>query len=79
MAKPAELVLSIARSLVDHPEAVKTRWVESEKGNYVEISVVPGDRGKIIGRQGRTIQSIRDLLTAAYAENDGKVGAEIHE
>jgi predicted RNA-binding protein YlqC (UPF0109 family) len=60
-----ELVESIAKALVDHPEAVQVRSVEGEQVTVLELSVAPDDLGKVIGRQGRTEKSIRTLLGAA--------------
>ena len=60
-----ELVESIARALVDHPEQVQVRSVEGEQVTVLELKVAPDDLGKVIGRQGRTAKSIRTLLGAA--------------
>lgn len=64
-----ELVEWIARALVDEPEAVT---VEERPGatTVFELSVAPGDLGKVIGRQGRTAKALRTLL-AARAEIEG--------
>ena len=60
-----ELVEYIARSLVDSPDEV----VVKEAGDAViELSVADADRGKIIGRKGRTAHAIRVLLAAASPE-----------
>jgi predicted RNA-binding protein YlqC (UPF0109 family) len=60
-----ELVESIAKALVDHPEEVKVKSVEGEQVTVLELRVHPEDLGKVIGRQGRTAKSIRTLLGAA--------------
>jgi predicted RNA-binding protein YlqC (UPF0109 family) len=60
-----ELVESIARALVDHPEQVQVHSVEGEQVTVLELKVAPDDLGKVIGRQGRTAKSIRTLLGAA--------------
>lgn len=79
MASPAEFVVSVAKSLTDQPDKVSARWVESPEGHFVELTVAPEDRGKIIGRRGRTIQSLRRLATAAFAQNGEEVGVELAE
>ena len=56
------LVQVIARALVDQPESVQVS--EPEPGR-VELQVAPDDIGKVIGKDGRTAQSIRTLLSAA--------------
>ena len=65
-----ELVAYLAEALVDEPEAVT---VEERPGasTVYELSVAPGDLGKVIGRQGRTAKAMRTLL-AARAEVEGK-------
>jgi len=60
-----ELVESIAKALVDHPDDVQVRAVEGEQVTVLELRVHPEDLGKVIGRQGRTAKSIRTLLGAA--------------
>jgi predicted RNA-binding protein YlqC (UPF0109 family) len=60
-----ELVESIAKALVDHPEQVQVKSVEGEQVTVLELRVAPDDLGKVIGRQGRTAKSIRTLLGAA--------------
>src|SRR5258708_10628545 len=49
-----ELVESIARALVDHPEEVQVRSVEGSQATILELRVHPEDLGKVIGRQGRS-------------------------
>jgi predicted RNA-binding protein YlqC (UPF0109 family) len=60
-----ELVEFVAKSLVDHPDDVRTRFRERDDQTVIELEVAPEDLGKIIGRQGRTARAIRTLLTAA--------------
>ena len=60
-----ELVESIARALVDHPEEVQGRSVEGSQATILELRVHPEDLGKVIGRQGRTAKAVRTLLGAA--------------
>ncbi len=60
----------IARSLVEHPDEVDVR--EFRRGNQVtlELQVAKDDMGRVIGRNGRVVNSIRTLLRVA-AERDG--------
>lgn len=60
-----ELIEFLAKSLVDHPDEVKTRTYEREQGTVVELEVAPADLGKVIGRQGRTARALRTVLSAA--------------
>ena len=60
-----ELVETIARALVDHPENVEVRSVEGSQATVLELRVHPEDLAKVIGRQGRTAKAIRTLLGAS--------------
>ena len=69
-----DLISLIARSLVDQPDRVQVREVTGERFHRIELSVAREDIGKIIGKDGRTAQSIRTLLNAAAS----KVGRRAH-
>jgi predicted RNA-binding protein YlqC (UPF0109 family) len=60
-----DLVESIAKALVDHPDQVQVKAIEGEQVTVLELRVHPEDLGKVIGKQGRTAKSIRTLLGAA--------------
>jgi len=67
-----ELLETITRALVDTPEAVHVHSMEGANGRVLyEIQVDPKDIGKVIGREGRIIKSIR-VLAKACAVRDGK-------
>jgi uncharacterized protein len=74
-----DLVESIAKALVDHPEEVKVQSVEGEQVTVLELRVHPEDLGKVIGRQGRTAKSIRTLLGAAGMKLKKRFTLEILE
>lgn len=74
-----ELVESIARALVDHPEQVQVNAVEGEQVTVLELRVAADDLGKVIGRQGRTAKSIRTLLGAAGMKLKKRFTLEILE
>jgi hypothetical protein len=74
-----ELVESIAKALVDHPDDVHVRSVEGEQVTVLELKVAPDDLGKVIGRQGRTAKSIRTLLGAAGMKLKKRFTLEILE
>lgn len=60
----------IVRSIVDDPEAVKVEGFEDGSKVLLEVRVGEGDLGRVIGRRGRTAQSIRTVVRAA-ATRDG--------
>jgi len=66
-----EFVEYIAKRLVDHPDQVSLEQEEKENSIVVRLRVGQQDVGKVIGRKGRTAQSLRTLL-AAVAAKDGK-------
>ena len=69
-----DLVLTIARALVDDPDAVEVREIDGDHNSVVELRVAKNDVGKVIGRDGRTAQSMRTILTAAAS----KTGRRLH-
>lgn len=72
-----ELVKYIARSLVENPDAVDVREVESEEGITIELRVAEDDMGKVIGKQGRIAKAIRTVVKAASAKSPKPVFVEI--
>ena len=72
-----DLLLYIARSLVDNPDAVSVTDIEGEQELTLELRVAPDDMGKVIGRQGRIAKEIRTLIRS-YAQRTGqKVSVDI--
>ena len=74
-----ELVETIAKALVDQPDKVEVREVDGEGALIFELSVAPGDVGKVIGRQGRTIKAMRTLLHAASIKTQQRTELEVVE
>ena len=60
----------VVRSIVDDPEAVRVDESTNRTRVRLEVQVGPGDLGRVIGRRGRTAQSIRSVVRAA-ATRDG--------
>ena len=72
-----DLLLYIARSLVEHPEDVTVTEVQGTDELTLELRVNPDDMGKVIGRQGRIAKEIRTLVRS-YAQRTGvKVSVDI--
>ncbi len=66
-----DLVLWLARQLVEDREAVRVEAIERERSTVFELSVAPDDLGRVIGRGGRTAKAFRTVLDAA-ARREGQ-------
>ncbi len=69
----------VVKGLVQHPDAVTITPVEREGSTVYELRLDPEDVGKIIGRQGMTINAIRSLLLAGSAKKGLRCSLEIVE
>lgn len=73
---PQELVSYIVQNLVSDPDAVSVRTVGDDRGGTrIEVRCAEGDAGRIIGRGGRVINSLRTLARAA---TDGRQRVDVH-
>ncbi|MGB3367815.1 MAG: KH domain-containing protein [Acidaminobacteraceae bacterium] len=72
-----ELVKTIAKALVDKPEAVQVKEVEGAQSITVELRVDPDDMGKVIGKQGRIAKALRTVVKAAATKENKRVVVEI--
>ena len=73
------LVENMAKALVDFPDRVSINAVEGENTTVIELTVAKEDLGKIIGKQGRTAQSLRTILTGASTKLRKRTVLEIIE
>jgi uncharacterized protein len=70
-ASPLRNVVEVVvRALVDHPDAVRVTESQRRGMTVLELTTAPGDMGKIIGRQGRTVSALRTLVSLT-AEKHG--------
>jgi predicted RNA-binding protein YlqC (UPF0109 family) len=74
-----ESIEMIVKALVDEVEAVDVRAIDREGATLIEVRVAPGDMGKIIGRQGRTIRALRSLAYAVSLKKRHRFILEIVE
>jgi predicted RNA-binding protein YlqC (UPF0109 family) len=75
-----ELLVYLARALVDEPDSVEVEEFEEDDGTLVlELSVAEDDYGKVIGRGGRTAQALRTIVKAAAVRDNRRVLVDIVE
>ena len=74
-----QLLVDIAKALVDIPEEVAVREVEGERVTVLELRVAVSDIGKVIGKDGRTARAIRTIFGAAGMKLKRRFTVEILE
>ncbi len=73
------LIEAIVRRLSDHPSETKVIEMSEGRGTLYEIAVPEGDRGRLIGREGRTVRALRAFVGAAAAVRGRKVNIRIRD
>jgi predicted RNA-binding protein YlqC (UPF0109 family) len=71
------LLLVLARSLVEEPDKVEVSGTETDTRVDLELRVAQEDMGKVIGRGGRTIRAIRTVVKAASVKLGKRVNVEV--
>lgn len=74
-----QFVEFVVKSLVDHPDEVKTERTVDEMGVLISLHLNPEDMGQVIGRQGQTAKAIRTLLRVVGAKHKARVNLKIVE
>lgn len=77
--KLRDLVVYMAKGLVDNPDDVLVEVIDGGDGGQMELRVNQDDMGHVIGKQGRTAKSLRLALGAAAAKVDRRMGLEIED
>ena len=72
-----DLVLWLARELVEDREAVKVEAIERDRSTVFELSVAEDDLGRVIGRGGKTAKALRTLLDLAARREGRRVVLDI--
>jgi predicted RNA-binding protein YlqC (UPF0109 family) len=76
VSRARNVVEVVARALAAHPEDVHVTQIERRGMTIVELSMAPGELGRVIGRQGRTAAAIRTLASAAAQLDGGRVAVD---
>lgn len=74
-----ELVEYVVRNLVSMPEEVQINSVDAEGKMMIKVKVAKEDMGRVIGKDGRIIRSIREIVNAYASKNHEKVSVDVEE
>ena len=74
-----EFLQFVVQQLVNNPNAVEVRETRGDTASILELRVAKEDLGRVIGKQGRTVESIRIILNAVASRTNRKVVLEIIE
>jgi len=74
-----ELILVMARALVDKPDEVEINEIEGDVTTILELKVAKEDLGKVIGKQGKTAHAMRSILNATATKLKKRAVLEIIE
>jgi len=74
-----ELILVMAKALVDKPDEVEIREIEGDVTTILELKVAKDDLGKVIGKQGKTAHAMRAILNATATKLKKRAVLEIVE
>jgi uncharacterized protein len=77
--KDQEFVEYVVKSIVNHPEDVKTDRVVDDRGVLITLHINQEDMGYVIGRQGQTARALRILLKTVGAKENARVNLKIFE
>ena len=79
MSAVRDVVETIAKALADTPQHVAVTETDHRGTTLVEVTAAPADVGKMIGRQGRTIQAMRTLASVTGERLGKKVTLEVRD
>src|SRR6188508_3739101 len=74
-----DVVQHVVGRIIDHPEELKVEVVEGEHAIVIETRVAPIDAGRVIGREGRTINALRTLVMAMAARTGKRAVLDVVE
>jgi uncharacterized protein len=72
-----ELLTQIIRHIVDTPDEVRITELSNDRALLIEIRVAPDDVGKVIGRDGRIINALRQIIKAAAGKRARRIQIDI--
>ena len=72
-----ELLVTIAKALVDNPDEVSVTRVDEDDAIVLSLNVAPGDKGRIIGKQGKNASAMRAIIKSATTQTEKRVIVKI--
>jgi len=79
VSRARDVVEVVARALAAKPEAVVVTEFDKRGQTIVELTMAPGELGRVIGRQGRTANALRILASAAVADEGKRVSVDFND
>ena len=79
MSELRDLIEYVSKHLVDMPESVEVKEVVGEQTTVISLDVDKSDKGKVIGKQGRTAKALRTILNAASTKLKKRTHLDIVE
>jgi len=74
-----DTLIFLVSNIVDHPEDIVVKEKKEETRSILVLHVHPEDMGKVIGKQGRIIRALRDLIKLMAAKQGGYIDIELFE
>jgi len=72
-----EFIAYLIKNLVDKPDSVEVKAYDADNDTILEVRVSPEDIAKVVGRQGKTIKSLRTIVTSVGARFGRRVRLEL--
>jgi uncharacterized protein len=79
VSRAAAVVEAVAKGLADKPEGVRVTEREARGQVFIELTMAPGDMGRVIGRQGRTAQAVRTLASFAGELDGARISVDFRD
>ncbi|MFA6099788.1 MAG: KH domain-containing protein [Patescibacteria group bacterium] len=77
--KDQQFIEYVVKSIVNHPDDVKTERTVDERGVLITLHINQEDMGYVIGRQGQTARALRILLKIVGAKENARVNLKVYE
>jgi predicted RNA-binding protein YlqC (UPF0109 family) len=74
-----DTLIFLVSNIVDHPDDIVVEVKKEETRDILVLHVHPDDMGKVIGKQGRIIRALRDLIKLMAAKQNAYVDIELFE